>query len=132
MAAGYLPKHSEGRSPRDAGSRASGELQCAFLVDTLLDDLHRKEQATKKRQRLLLVLDEAGQWIGDDGDRLAQLRRHWSKNPQSKVWDEIFLIVTTHGDMGSIYKEARAVEGRHEEDRGPLPLRTPSPQKTSS
>ena len=47
-----------------------GELHnVAFLVDTLLDDLHRKEQAKKKRQRLLLVLDEAGQWIGDDGSR---------------------------------------------------------------
>lgn len=87
-----------------------GELHnVAFLVDTLLDDLHRKEQATKKRQRLLLVLDEAGQWIGSDGDRLAQLQA-LVEEAAIKGQGRIFLIVTTHGDMGSIYKEARAVE----------------------
>lgn len=87
-----------------------GELHnVAFLVDTLLDDLHRKEQATKKRQRLLLVLDEAGQWIGSDGDRLAQLQA-LVEEAAIKGQGRIFLIVTTHGDMGSIYKKARAVE----------------------
>ncbi|MFO0579206.1 MAG: BREX system P-loop protein BrxC [Polyangia bacterium] len=87
-----------------------GELfNVAFLVNTLLDDLHRKEQATKKRQRLLLVLDEAGQWIGSDGDRLAQLQA-LVEEAAIKGQGRIFIIVTTHGDMGSIYKEARAVE----------------------
>lgn len=87
-----------------------GELHnVAFLVDTLLDDLHRKEQAEKKRQRLLLVLDEAGQWIGDDSDRLAQLQA-LVEEAAIKGQGRIFLIITTHGDMGSIYKEARAVE----------------------
>lgn len=87
-----------------------GELHhVGFLVDTLLDDLQRKEQATKKKQRLLLVLDEAGQWIGSEGDRLAQLQA-LVEEAATRGQGRIFIIVTTHGDMGSIYKEARAVE----------------------
>ena len=65
---------------------------------------------TKKQQRLLLVLDESGQWIEDDQGRLSQLQalvEEAAIKGQGKLW----IIVTTHGDMGSIYKEARAIEG---------------------
>ena len=58
----------------------------------------------------MLVLDESGQWIEDDQGRLSQLQalvEEAAIRGQGKLW----LIVTTHGDMGSIYKEARALEG---------------------
>ena len=88
-----------------------GELHnVAFMVDTILADLNRREAKTKKQQRLLLVLDESGQWIEDDSSRLSQLQalvEEAAIKGQGKLW----LIVTTHGDMGSIYKEARALEG---------------------
>jgi len=88
-----------------------GELHnVAFLVDTLLSDLKERETKTKKQQRLLLVLDESGQWIEDDQGRLSQLQalvEEAAIKGQGKLW----IIVTTHGDMGSIYKEARALEG---------------------
>jgi len=88
-----------------------GELpNIRFLVDTILADLNEREKKTKKQQRLLLVLDESGQWIEDDQGRLSQLQalvEEVAIKGQGKLW----LIVTTHGDMGSIYKEARALEG---------------------
>ena len=88
-----------------------GELHnVAFLVDTILFDLKERERKTKKQQRLLLVLDESGQWIEDDQGRLSQLQalvEEAAIKGQGKLW----IIVTTHGDMGSIYKEARAIEG---------------------
>ena len=88
-----------------------GELHnVAFLVDTILDDLKQQEEQLKKPQRLMLVLDESGQWIEDDLERLSQLQalvEEAAIRGQGKLW----LIVTTHGDMGSIYKEARALEG---------------------
>lgn len=88
-----------------------GELHnMAFLVDTILAELRKREAAAKKPQRLLLVLDESGQWIGDDQGRLSQLQalvEELAIKGQGKMW----LIVTTHGDMGSIYKEARALAG---------------------
>ncbi|HET6883744.1 MAG TPA: BREX system P-loop protein BrxC [Pirellulales bacterium] len=88
-----------------------GELHnVAFLVDTVLADLKRREAKTKKQQRMLLVLDESGQWIEDDQGRLAQLQalvEEAAIKGQGKLW----IIVTTHGDMGSIFKEARALEG---------------------
>ena len=64
----------------------------------------------RSQQRLLLVLDESGQWIEDDQGRLSQLQalvEEAAIKGQGKLW----VIVTTHGDMGSIYKEARALEG---------------------
>ncbi len=88
-----------------------GELHnVAFLVDTILFDLKEHEAKTKKQQRLLLVLDESGDWIEDDQGRLSQLQalvEEAAIKGQGKLW----IVVTTHGDMGSIYKEARALEG---------------------
>lgn len=88
-----------------------GELHnMTFLVDTVLAELTKREAATKRPQRLFLVLDESGQWIGDDQGRLSQLQALVEESAikgQGKIW----LIVTTHGDMGSIYKEARALAG---------------------
>lgn len=88
-----------------------GELHnVAFFVDTILADLKKRETETKRQQRLLLVLDESGQWIEDDSGRLSQLQalvEEAAIKGQGKLW----VIVTTHGDMGSIFKEARALEG---------------------
>jgi len=88
-----------------------GELHnVSFLVDTILTDLKQREAETRKPRRLLLVLDESGQWIEDDQGRLSQLQalvEECAIKGQGKIW----LIVTTHGDMGSIFKEARALEG---------------------
>jgi hypothetical protein len=88
-----------------------GELHnVAFLVETMLAGLKKREAETKKPQRLLLVLDESGQWIENDAGRLSQLQALVEESAirgQGKLW----LIVTTHGDMGSIFKEARALEG---------------------
>lgn len=88
-----------------------GELHnVAFLVDTLLDGLKKREAALKKPQRMMLVLDESGQWIEDNQGRLSQLQalvEEAAIRGQGKIW----VIVTTHGDMGSIFKEARALEG---------------------
>src|SRR5262249_60422005 len=81
-----------------------------FLVDAILFDLKEREKKIRKPQRLLLVLDESGQWIENDQGRLAQLQalvEEAAIKGQGKLW----IIVTTHGDMGSIYKEARAIEG---------------------
>ena len=88
-----------------------GELHnVAFFVDTILADLKQREADTKRQQRLLLVLDESGQWIEDDSGRLSQLQalvEEAAIRGQGRLW----VIVTTHGDMGSIFKEARALEG---------------------
>src|SRR5881397_1168845 len=52
-----------------------GELyNVEFFVDTALQDLAVREQQSKKTCRFVLVLDESGQWIEDDGGRLAQLQ----------------------------------------------------------
>ncbi len=103
------------RTPQDVDQSLKeaegGELHnVAFMVDTILADLNRREAKAKKPQRLLLVLDESGQWIEDNQGRLSQLQalvEEAAIKGQGKLW----LIVTTHGDMGSIYKEARALEG---------------------
>jgi hypothetical protein len=88
-----------------------GELHnVAFFVDTILTDLKKREAETKRQQRLMLVLDESGQWIEDDPGRLSQLQalvEEAAIKGQGKLW----IIVTTHGDMGSIFIEARALEG---------------------
>ncbi len=88
-----------------------GELyNIVFLVDTILEDVKKKEKETGKPQRFLLVLDETGQWIENDSSRLSHLQaliEYSASKGQGKLW----IIVTTHGDMGSIYKEARALEG---------------------
>jgi hypothetical protein len=96
-----------------------GELyNVQFLVRTILDDLIARQQATGKLTRIAFVLDETGQWINDDNNRLSQLQaliEEAGDKGQGKIW----LFVTTHEDMGAIYKNARArqadfkkVEGR--------------------
>lgn len=87
-----------------------GEIyNVAFLIDIVLEDLKQREQYSRKPQRLLWVLDEAGQWIESDRGRLAQLQA-FIEEAAAKGQGKIWVIVTTHGDMGSIYKEARALE----------------------
>jgi|GEM_PF-4182908 len=94
-----------------------GELHnVAFFVDTILADLKRREAATKRHQRLLLVLDESGQWIEDDSGRLSQLQalvEEAAIKGQGRLW----LIVTTHGDMGSIYVVVGQKEYSNPSDR---------------
>lgn len=96
-----------------------GELyNVQFLVRTILDDLTTRQQTTGKLTRLVFVLDEMGQWINDDNDRLSQLQaliEETGDKGQGKIW----LFVTTHEDMGAIYTNARSrqadfkkVEGR--------------------
>ncbi len=86
-----------------------GELyNTQFLIETVLEDLQLKEQATKKPCRFLFVLDESGQWIGDDGERLAQLQalvEEAAVKGRGKIW----IFVTTHEDLGSLYLNARAL-----------------------
>ena len=81
-----------------------------FLVKTILDDVKRLEKEKNRSQRVMLVLDESGQWIENDRSRLNQLGgliEEAADKGQGKIW----IVVTTHGDMGSIYSEARALEG---------------------
>ena len=92
-------------------SAEKGELyNVQFLVRTVLDDLAARQKALGKPCRLVLVLDESGQWIEDDAGRLAQLQalvEEAATQGQGKVW----VVVTTHEDMGSIYQNARALKG---------------------
>lgn len=87
-----------------------GDLYNAqFLVQTMLDDLALREKAAKKPTRILLVLDESGQWIEDDAGRLAQLQalvEEASIKGRGRIW----IFVTTHEDMGAIYQNARALQ----------------------
>lgn len=96
---------------RSMNEAQKGELHnVKFLIRTMLNDLEEKEAETNREQRILFVLDESGQWIEDDSGRLSQLQaliEEAAVAGQGKIW----LVVTTHGDMGSIFKEARALEG---------------------
>lgn len=96
------------RALRDA---QQGELHnVPFLIDTVLGELRRREARRKRPQRLLVVLDEAGQWIGKDAGRLADLQslvEEAAVRGQGRLW----IVVTTHGDMGSVFHEARALDG---------------------
>jgi hypothetical protein len=89
----------------------SGELyNTQFFVRTVLDDLRAEEKAQGKPSRFVMVLDESGQWIEDDRGRLGQLQalvEEAAVAGQGKIW----VLVTTHEDMGSIYKNARALQG---------------------
>lgn len=100
-------------SPEDVEKAMSDAEQedynCQFLVNAVLEDIERREQQTDQPQRLMLVLDESGQWIEDVKSRLYQLQalvEEAAVQARGKIW----FVVTTHGDMGSIYKEARANE----------------------
>ncbi|MDM8532158.1 BREX system P-loop protein BrxC [Anaerolineales bacterium HSG25] len=88
----------------------AGELyNVKFLVQTILDDLAERAQQGKPC-RLALVLDETGQWIGDDEHRLSHLQalvEEASNKGQGKIW----IVVTTHEDMGAVYQNARARKG---------------------
>jgi len=88
----------------------SGDLyNTQFLVETILDDIASREQEIRKPARMLLVLDESGQWIEDNAGRLAQLQalvEEAGVKGQGKIW----LFVTTHEDMGAIYQNARALQ----------------------
>ena len=88
----------------------TGEIyNVGFLVDTMLADLAARERTTRRKQRLMIVLDESGQWIEGDKDRLAQLQsliEEAAIKGQGRLW----IVVTTHGDMGSVLKEAKALE----------------------
>lgn len=88
-----------------------GELySIQFLVQTILEDLEARQQTLGKPCRVLFVLDESGQWIEDDAGRLAQLQalvEEAGDKGQGKIW----VMLTTHEDMGSIYQNARALRG---------------------
>jgi hypothetical protein len=96
---------------RDALTKAQGEIiNPQLLVRELLADLEERRARTKRPQRALLVLDESGQWIENSADRLSQLQalvEEAAVAGRGRLW----LIVTTHGDIASIYQEARALEG---------------------
>lgn len=87
-----------------------GELYNAqLLVRTLLEDLQAEEAVTKKPARVVLVLDESGQWIEDNAGRLAQLQAFVEEAAavgRGKIW----VFVTTHEDMGAIFQNARALQ----------------------
>lgn len=101
-------------SPEDVAqalkNAESGDLyNTQFLVQVVLDDLALREKATKKQGRILLVLDESGQWIEDDAGRLAQLQalvEEAAIKGQGMIW----IFVTTHEDLGAIYQNARALQ----------------------
>jgi hypothetical protein len=80
-----------------------------FLIRALLDDLDLRQKELKKPSRILLVLDESGQWIEDDVGRLAQLQalvEEAAVKGQGKIW----IFVTTHEDLGAVYQNARALQ----------------------
>ncbi|OPY50193.1 MAG: hypothetical protein A4E48_01974 [Methanosaeta sp. PtaU1.Bin060] len=89
----------------------NGELyNIQFLVGVILDDLNEQEKKLGKPCRLVLILDESGQWIGEDGTKLAQLQALVEESAiaaKGKIW----IVVTTHEDMGSVYQNARALKG---------------------
>ena len=90
--------------------RTGGLLSVKALVAEMVQDLEQRKREQHKPQRLIMVLDESGQWIENDANRLAQLQaliEEAASVGQGRIW----LVVTTHGDMAAVYKEARVVEG---------------------
>jgi hypothetical protein len=80
-----------------------------FLIKTILTDVKAQEKETGKPARIFFVLDESGQWIEDQQGRLAQLQALVEEAAivgQGKIW----ILVTTHEDMGSVYKNAHALD----------------------
>jgi len=88
---------------------AKGELfNVQYFIRTVLDDLNILEKNVGKPCRIVLVLDESGQWIEDNAGRLYQLQalvEEAAKEGNGKIW----IVVTTHEDIGSIYQNARAL-----------------------
>jgi len=80
-----------------------------FLIRTIIEDAKEREKEMGKPVRVFFVLDESGQWIEDQHGRLAQLQalvEEAAIQGQGKIW----LLVTTHEDMGSVYKNAHALD----------------------
>ena len=91
-------------------SAESGDVyNIQFLVSTLLEDLKVQEKKEKKPCRLMLVMDETGQWIGDDGDRL-HLLQAFVEEAGSRGQGKIWVTVTTHEDMSSIIRNAKGLK----------------------
>ena len=85
-------------------------INATYLIEIILENLRRDEKERKKPQRFMWVMDETGQWIENNAGRLARLQafvEEASIQGQGKIW----VTVTTHGDIGSVYKEARALDG---------------------
>jgi hypothetical protein len=96
------------RAITEAGQGEQYNVQ--FLVRTLLDDIEKRQKATARPCRLIFVLDESGQWIEDNQERLAALQalvEEAADKGQGKIW----IFVTTHEDMGAIYQNAKALKG---------------------
>lgn len=88
----------------------SGDLyNIQFLVSTLVADLKAQEKREKKPCRLMLVMDETGQWIGDDGERL-HLLQAFVEEAGSRGQGKIWVTVTTHEDMSSIIRNAKGLK----------------------
>ena len=91
-------------------SAESGDLyNIQFLVSTLLADLKAQEKRERKPCRLMLVMDETGQWIGDDGDRL-HLLQAFVEEAGSRGQGKLWVTVTTHEDMSSIIRNAKGLK----------------------
>ncbi len=88
-------------------SAEKGELvNVERFVSTVLEDLEPLIRELKKPCRMVLVLDEAGQWIGDNDERLAQLQA-LVETAAIRGRGRIWLTVTTHEDMGTVLQSAR-------------------------
>ena len=88
----------------------SGDIyNIQFLVSTLLADLKAQEKKENKPCRLMMVMDETGQWIGDDGDRL-HLLQAFVEEAGSRGQGKIWVTVTTHEDMSSIIRNAKGLK----------------------
>lgn len=88
----------------------SGDLyNIQFLVSTLVADLKAQEKKEMKPCRLMLVMDETGQWIGDDGERL-HLLQAFVEEAGSRGQGKIWITVTTHEDMSSIIRNAKGLK----------------------
>ena len=57
----------------------------------------------------MMVMDETGQWIGDDGDRL-DLLQAFVEEAGSRGQGRIWVTVTTHEDMSSIIRNAKGLK----------------------
>lgn len=87
----------------------SGEIfNIQYLIRTIVDDLDRLEKSTGTKNRIILILDESGQWIEDNTDRLNQLQSLVEEAEiigKGKIW----IAVTTHEDMSTVIQNARAL-----------------------
>ena len=75
------------------------------LIETLLEDLKTQEESLGKKARVMFVLDEMGQWIGDNSDKLYQLQA-LAEEAAIRGRGRIWLVITTHEDMSTIIETA--------------------------